>query len=128
MVRLTVFVRRKPGMTPEEFAHHWHHHHGPLIAGLPSLAARLVRYEQHGRAAVPAWAGTEGYDGMAVQWFRSFADFEGFLADPAYAEHVAPDEDRFLDRAGVLWLFTHEEPVVVIDGDPAAPAVEATGA
>ena len=116
MLRMTVFVRRRDGLSHDEFLEHWHTRHGPLIAGTPELARTLVRYEQHPvSGGVPDWAGTPGYDGVAVQWFRSFADFEAFLAAPAYAELVAPDEERFLDRSSILWQFT-EEPVVVIDG------------
>lgn len=116
MLRMTVFVRRREGLTHEEFLDHWHTRHGPLIAGTPELARHIVRYEQHPIATgTPDWAGTPGYDGVAVQWFRSFEGFTGFLAEPAYAELIAPDEERFLDRDSILWQFS-EEPVVVIDG------------
>jgi hypothetical protein len=30
-------------------------------------------------------------------------------------QHIFPDEDRFLDRNGLVWMIT-EEPTVVIDG------------
>ena len=115
MIRMTVFVRRREGMTHDEFLEHWRTRHGPLIAGEPTLARHLVRYEQHARADVPDWAGTVGYDGVAVQVFASFDAFLAFLNEPAYAELVAPDEGRFLDRASVLWQF-RDDPVVVIDG------------
>ncbi len=116
MLRMTVFVRRAEGLTHEEFLHHWRTVHGPLIAGTPGLAQHIVRYEQHALAETPDWAGTPGYDGMAVQWFETFDGFLGFLQDPAYAELIAPDEDRLLQKDKVLWMFT-EDPVVVIDGD-----------
>lgn len=125
MVRMTVFVKAKDGLDHEAFLEHWRTRHGPLIAGTPSLARHIVRYEQHALADVPPWAGTAGYDGVAVQWFRSFQGFLDFLAEPAYGELIAPDEERFLDRDAVLWLFSDEDDVaVMIDGDPDASTRE----
>ena len=76
-----------------------------------------------------AISGTDGVDGVAVQWFRSIDDFVGFISEPAYAELIAPDEQRFLDMSRVEYVIT-EEPTVVIDGDvddrPADAAVTAS--
>ena len=115
MVKLFALLRRRQGMSTEEFVSHWRDHHGPLIAGEPSLARHLRRYEQHVRHRPDALSGTEGCDGVAVQWFDSLDDFVGFMSEPAYAELVAPDEQRFLDMDRVEFIVT-EEPTVVIDG------------
>jgi uncharacterized protein (TIGR02118 family) len=115
MVKLTCFLRRRPGMTAEDFDRHWREVHGPLIAGLPTLARHVVRYEQHPRLSGSDAVGTPGYDGVAVQWFRSLEEFMAFVSEPDYARHVAPDEGAFLDRAGLVWMLT-EEPRVVIGG------------
>lgn len=118
MVKLFAMLRRRSGMTSEEFVEHWRDHHGPLIAGEPTLARHIVRYEQHVRHRPDALSGTDGVDGVAVQWFRSIDDFVGFISEPAYAELIAPDEQRFLDMSLVEYVIT-DEPTVVIDGDVA---------
>lgn len=115
MVKLFAVLRRRPGMTVEEFRSHWRDRHGPLIAGTPELARHLVRYEQHVRHRPDALSGTDGVDGVAEQWFRSIDDFVGFISEPAYAELVAPDERRFLDVERIEFVIC-EEPHVVIDG------------
>jgi uncharacterized protein (TIGR02118 family) len=115
MVKLFAVLRRRPGMSTEEFVAHWRDHHGPLIAGEPSLARHLVRYEQHVRHRPDALSGTEDVDGVAVQWFRTIDDFVAFISEPAYRELVAPDERRFLDMDRLEFVIT-EEPTVVIDG------------
>jgi hypothetical protein len=119
MVKLFAMLRRRPDMTVEEFVVHWRDVHGPLIASEPTLARHLVRYEQHVRHRPDGLSGSEGLDGVAVQWFRSIDDFAGFLAEPAYSELIAPDEGRFLDLTRLEFIIT-EEPTVVI-GDPAEP-------
>jgi len=116
MVKLFALLRRHPEMSFDEFVSHWRDVHGPLIAGEPTLARHIVRYEQHVRHRPDPLSGTEGVDGVAVQWFRSIDDFVGFMGEPAYRELIAPDERRFLDLDRLEFVIT-EEPTVVIDGD-----------
>ncbi len=115
MVKLFAVLRRRPGMSVEEFVTHWRDRHGPLIAGEPSLARHIVRYEQHVRHRPEPLSGTEDVDGVAVQWFTSMDAFVAFMSEPAYSELIAPDERRFLDLERLEFVIT-EEPTVVIDG------------
>ena len=114
MVKLFAVLRRRTDMTTEEFVAHWRDVHGPLIAGEPTLARHIVRYEQHVRHRPEALSGTEDVDGVAVQWFHSMDDFVGFVSEPKYAELIAPDERRFLDLDRLEYVIC-EEPTVVID-------------
>ena len=116
MVKLIAMLHRNPALTFDEFVVHWRDHHGPLIANTPALAQHIVRYEQHPRHdRDDALSGTEGVDGVAVQWMKSIDDFVGFISAPEYAELIAPDEQRFLDMSKVTYVIC-EEPHVVIDG------------
>jgi len=123
VVVMFALLRRREGLSREEFVRHWREVHGPLIAGNPDLSRHIVRYEQHVRHRPDALSGTDDVDGVAVQWFESIDDFAGFIAEPDYAELVAPDERRFIDMDRIEFLIT-DEPHVVIDGavgDRAAP-------
>lgn len=115
MVKLVAFLVRREGLSHEEFVDHWLHRHAPLIAGTPELARHILRYEQHLPAPGAGWMGSEGYDGITIQWMESPAAFEAFVAEPRYAELVAPDEARFLDHSRLVWMVT-DEPVVAIEG------------
>jgi len=115
MVKLVCFLKRKEGLTLEQFHQHWFGTHGPLIRSTPELARHVVRYEQHRRVPEPAWAGTAGYDGITIQWFETVDEFTAFCAEPAYAELIEPDEATFLDRDAFVWMIT-EEPVVTMEG------------
>ena len=116
MVKLFALLRRREGMTHEEFVAHWRDVHGPLIASEPTLARHVHRYEQHVRHRPDALCGSEDCDGVAVQWFESLDDFVAFISEPAYAAKVAPDERRFLDMERVEFIIT-DEATVVIDGE-----------
>jgi hypothetical protein len=115
MVKLVCFLKRKDGLTREEFYEHWEQRHAPLILDTPELARHIIRYEQHRRVPEPEWCGTPGYDGITVQWLASVDAFLAFTQEPKYAELIDPDEGRFLDRDAFVWMIT-EEPLVPLAG------------
>ena len=121
MVRLTALLRRNPALSHEQFEAHWRDVHGPLMRSLPGIDQRVVRYEQHPRAVAPGlWTGSEGVDGMAVQWFPRVDDLMAMIADPSYQEKIAPDERHLLDLDRSLFVVT-SEPRVIIDGGTGGP-------
>jgi uncharacterized protein (TIGR02118 family) len=117
VIRLTAMLRRNPALSAEEFDAHWREVHAGLIRSVPGIDRWVVRYEQHPRVPdrVGSWTGSEGFDGVTVQWFESLEAFEAMISDPEYRRIVGPDEQHLLDLANSVYLLT-EEPRVVIDG------------
>jgi len=122
VVKLIFALRRREGMSPEEFRAYWREQHGPLVARHAD-ALGIRRYVQMHRtetpldAAVAAERGidTEPYDGAAELWWDSVDDIVGALQSAEGQEAAAAlveDERRFIDLpASTLWL--GEEHVVV---------------
>ena len=52
MVKLFVFLKRKPGSTHEEFRAGWRDLHAPVVMGAPSFEPHVRRYVQS--YAIPA--------------------------------------------------------------------------
>lgn len=115
MVKLFAFLARRSDLSHDEFLDHWWNRHGPLIAGEPTLARHIVRYEQHARLHPGALSGSEHCDGVTEQWFESMDEFVVLIQEPAYAELIAPDEPRFLDLQRLRFVIC-DEPRVVIGG------------
>jgi hypothetical protein len=115
MIRLTAMLRRNPALSAEEFHAHWRDVHAAKIRSVPGVVGRVVRYEQHPRlAAGPGtWTGSDGFDGVTVQCYRSLDDFTAMVGDPRYQEIVAPDERHLLDLDGGVYLLTGEPRVVI---------------
>lgn len=114
MMMLTCLVRRKPGMSPEEFHRYWREQHGPFVASTKS-GSYVVRYEQHHRALEDYPPEDDGgFDGVTLQWFRSRADYDKHVAAPDFAE-VWADIERFLDVDRLTYVLT-DEPAVIVDG------------
>ena len=122
MVKLVFTLRRREGMTREEFQRYWREEHAPLLQRHADVL-RVRRYIQvHARdtdldEAVSASRGSEPrfYDGVAELWWDSFEDLvagysteEGLAAAGALLE----DEQKFIDLPrSPLWL--GEENVVI---------------
>jgi hypothetical protein len=111
VIKLTVLVKRNPALSVEEFHDEWRAH-GRMIAEEPAFRQHIRRYEQHHR--VPADYRSGGTcDGMAVQWFDTYADFIALLQTPEYVAKMQPDETRILDLSGMVMLFTEEAEVFI---------------
>ena len=57
--------------------------------------------------------GSSDLDGVTIEWFRSARDFFGMAVDPDSADVIRNDEENFLDPAGLLWMLTGPEHVVL---------------
>ncbi|KAH7312449.1 EthD domain-containing protein [Stachybotrys elegans] len=110
LIRISIAVRRKPGISEEEFSHYWAHKHGPLASEWLKRN-RIVRYVQYHttsqhRNLAQGMAEAIGkplmaYDGVGDFWVRRYEDFEAAFLDPEYKERLQPDEDKFVDRDSV---------------------------
>jgi len=122
MIKLVFMVRRREGISREEFQRYWSEDHAELVKRHAELL-RIRRYVQtHARDtdlddALAASRGSEPrqYDGVAELWWDSIDDLvqaatieQGRIAQQALLE----DERRFIDVANSpIWL---GEEIVVI--------------
>ena len=122
MIRLVFLLRRKPGLSLDEFHARWRDDHGPLVASHQTRLG-ILRYTQSHRlddplndAMAPRPGGMEPpYDGVAELWWESRRRprRRGGTADGrrAGAELLA-DEAEFIDLPpSPLWL-AYEYPQV----------------
>ncbi len=125
MVKLTCLLRRKPGMSPEEFHTYWRERHGPLVASTRS-GSHVLRYEQHHRAlsdygtedaAAARSASPDDYDGVTEQWFASMDDYRAHIAEDDFGE-VWQDLQNFLDTDRLEFVLTEEDETVVVIAGP----------
>jgi uncharacterized protein (TIGR02118 family) len=108
MIKMICLLRRKEGMSPEEFHRYWREQHGPLVMGTKS-ATWVRRYEQNHRPLSDYRDGDDrrGWDGVTIQWFDSLEDFHASLAEDDYAL-IDADTKRFLDLDALQLIFTEE--------------------
>lgn len=99
MVRVHIWLRRKEGMSTEEFRDYWLEQHAPIARDgfehLTGYQVRLVTRVPKGQESP--------YDGVAE---LTFDDREGFSADMRSAANARATEDlaNFTSAAGLLFV------------------------
>lgn len=121
MIRLEFVLRRKPGMSRQDFQQYWKDVHGPLVAQ-HSTRLGIHRYVQlHtlddpiNEALSQARGGAEPeYDGVAELWWKSPEDLAAFSTPDgqAAALELLEDEKNFIDLPNSPLWFAHEHPQV----------------
>jgi len=102
MVRRVSFIRRKDGLTREQFFAHWTGPHAEIVRQLPGL--RGLRFSMVDRC-VPEDA---DWDGVGETWFDSIADADrAFAADP-FREMLLADRPKFIGAAHSCYVEERE--------------------
>jgi uncharacterized protein (TIGR02118 family) len=111
MIKLMGMLRRKPGMSAQEFHHYWRHVHAPLVMGVQGFARHVRKYVQsHAIDAQLVLGATGGpaFDGIAELWFDRLDDLHEAISDPCYLSEIHPDELKFLDFPNCVILLVEE--------------------
>ena len=112
MIKLIVAVKRRAGMSADEFHRHWRTTHADLVRSNPASKRYIRKYIQCHTLPAEYATGEVAFDGTAELWFDSVEDKDRFYSDPDYLAQVRPDEGRFADMAGTVFFVTAEESVL----------------
>ena len=119
MFKIVFCLRRKPGLTAEQFDAYWRDAHAPLVRR-HAAALGIRRYVQSTRfesdladVAAKVRGAPEPFDGVAELWFDSRDAMEaGFStqAGRAAGRALLEDEARFIDMENSpIWFATERE-------------------
>ncbi|TDL15531.1 hypothetical protein BD410DRAFT_756379 [Rickenella mellea] len=106
-IRVVALIKKKEGMTHEEFSDYWGKNHSKIFTSLKAVKQNLIKYNQFhvlpklqdefaslGMSLAP-------YDGAAEFWCEKKEDIFALFSDEEYRQNAVPDEQKFLDRAAV---------------------------
>jgi uncharacterized protein (TIGR02118 family) len=110
MIKLIVAVKRKSGMTPEDFRRHLSVNHAEVIKACPATARYLRKYVQSFPLPIAFRSEIQPFDAAAELYFDSVDDMTAYFSDPDYLATVRPDEKRFAE--GSMFLVTEERRIV----------------
>jgi len=103
MVKRFVILRRKPGMSVQEFRNYWKMVHGPLIAKIPGLL-KYIQYHVRSEEGVD-----NPIDGIAELWFKSEADQQNAYRTAQYRAVVEDEPNLFqMDHDHIHPVMTDE--------------------
>ncbi len=107
MVKLFEMIKRKEGLTHEEFLRYWEERHGPLVA---KTVPGVKRYIQNHPVKLPG-GGEPPIDGIAELWYDNLKDWR-MSADWLRSEGgkvILEDAKNFVDRSKLVVLVCEEK-------------------
>ena len=102
MLKSIILLKRKPGLSVEEFSEYWSTRHAPIIAGLPGISRHVQNHVTPG-----ARGGVPPFDGIAEGWYENRSELEKLLASETYQRMLA-DEPNFVDRDATISMLVRE--------------------
>jgi uncharacterized protein (TIGR02118 family) len=109
MVKVIALLKKKDGLTQEEFSRYWREKHGVLVA---KTVPGLKRYVQNHVMKLPG--GREpSIDGLAELWYDDMESWrksaEWYLGD--IGKIIRDDEDNFIDKSKMVFIVAEEDEV-----------------
>ncbi len=108
LVKGLFLLKRRGGMSPEEFQDYWLHKHGPLVPREPAL----LQYVQCHPVLESYAAGEPAYDGVAELWWQDRAAFDRYWNSDALQEEFATDPPKFMDVDASVGILAEEFRVI----------------
>lgn len=115
MIKAIALLRRKPGLSREDFIAYYETHHAPLIRSLLPQITEYRRNYVDRTGAFESPVAAIDFDSVTEMRFASRADYDAFLvraADPEVARRIAEDEENVFDRAATRMFVVDETPDV----------------
>ncbi len=108
-LKLMAMLKRKNGMTPEEFKQYWYEVHAPLALKAMSETIRVKKYVQN-HALRLSEDQESPFDGIVEFYLEDLKAFEAwmtfYVSDEG--EVIRDDEDKFIDKSAMLVVIAEE--------------------
>ena len=112
MIKSLTLLKKKAGLTREEFLRHWKEIHGPLAA---KMIPGRRRYIQCHPIKIP---GVEvEMDGIAEFWWENLQSYQNYITwrKSNDAKPLVEDEKNFIDMSGMVRIFVEEN--IIVEGE-----------
>ena len=110
MVHLLFLIKRKTGLSKQEFSRYWREIHGPLAERIPGFRRYVQSHVLETQGEEPP------YDGVAEIWVNDEEAARKVFQSREYREGAFVDEPNFVDLEQVVRLRTQDH--VVLAGAP----------
>lgn len=117
MIKCIALIKRRPGISHQDFVEYYERHHAPLAYTYLSSALYYARryFEPSGLAHLSSQEGSGAADDFDCQteiWFEDRAAMVSALsclADREVADIIGADEERFIDRTSIRFFIVEQE-------------------
>ena len=111
MIKMIITIKRRDGMTHEEFVRYQREVHRPLLMAIPEARRYIRRFVVSYPIAAPGYSGPD-YDSVVEGWFDSMEDMDALYFSENFLKYVDPDHANFMDLSSYGRIVAEEEVVL----------------
>ncbi|MCQ8240309.1 EthD domain-containing protein [Rhizosaccharibacter radicis] len=108
MIKMTLLIARKPGMSVEEFREYWGTTHLKAVASVPESKVSRGYRQQHNTYVVPDHTAAAPFDGIAEAWYDSIEDAMTFINSDGWWNIIKRDDLNFIDITKTQIMLSEE--------------------
>jgi uncharacterized protein (TIGR02118 family) len=109
MIKMTLLITRKPGMSVEEFRDYWTTTHLAAVQSVPETSVSRRYRQQHNTYVVPNHTAAMSFDGIAEAWFDTIEDAMTLLNSDGWWSVIKKDDLNFLDVTKTQIMLSEEK-------------------
>ena len=110
MIKMIITIKRREGMSHEEFVHYQSKIHRPLLMAIPEARQFIKHFVVSYPIDAPDYSGPD-YDSVVEAWFNSMEDMNALYFSKNFLEKVDPDHENFMDLSAYGRVVCEEEVV-----------------
>ena len=111
MIKMIIAIKRREGMSHEEFVHYQSEIHRPLLMSIPEARQYIRRFVVSYPIPAPDYSGPD-YDSVVEAWFDSMEDMNALYFSENFLSKVDPDHKNFMDLSAYGRIVAEEEVVM----------------
>jgi len=115
MIKLAILLKRRKGMSHQEFLDYRRDVHAPLLLSIPETKQYVRKFIVSTPVEAAGYQDSP-YDAMVEAWFNSLQDLNAFYQSDNFVNKVDIDHINFLDVPAALRLVTEETVVIGANG------------
>jgi uncharacterized protein (TIGR02118 family) len=102
MVKQIFLIKRKSGISFEDFKKYYLENHVPLVKKtITGIRKYVINFAlQRGKETA--------FDSIGEIWWDDVESIKEFNKTGAYEKIIAPDEEKFINREQIIWILTEE--------------------
>ena len=111
MIKMIITIKRREGMSHEEFVRYQREIHRPLLMSIPESRRYIRRFIVSYPVPAPKYSGPD-YDSVVEAWFDSMEDMNALYFSENFLSKVDPDHENFMDLSSYGRIVAEEEAVI----------------
>jgi len=111
MIKMIITIKRREGMSHEEFVRYQREIHRPLLESIPETRQYIRRFVVSFPIPAPDYSGPS-YDSVVEAWFDSMGDMNALYFSENFLSKVNPDHVNFMDLSSYGRIVAEEEVVI----------------